>query len=165
MRTCSIKTENSLVSSLWWFKQLFQCGKCFSPYSCTNAGSKSNSNFCYIFIISYPHKMENGMAIHSSILAWRIPWTEGPGRLWYMGRKESDTTEWIALCYTTLTRTHRSYVSPKEALAVGRKFLVYRTVTFDIASLSVRQKQLTCIVMHSLLLREKLDEGILIIHI
>ena len=26
-----------------------------------------------------------GNAIHSSILAWRIPWTEDPGRLQYMG--------------------------------------------------------------------------------
>ena len=25
------------------------------------------------------------MAIHSSILAWRIPWTEEPGGLWSMG--------------------------------------------------------------------------------
>ena len=25
--------------------------------------------------------LEEGMAIHSSILAWRIPWTEDPGRL------------------------------------------------------------------------------------
>ena len=25
--------------------------------------------------------MEEGMATHSSILAWRIAWTEGPGRL------------------------------------------------------------------------------------
>ena len=25
--------------------------------------------------------LENGMATHSSILAWRIPWTEEPGRL------------------------------------------------------------------------------------
>ena len=25
--------------------------------------------------------LEKGMAIHSSILAWRIPWTEEPGRL------------------------------------------------------------------------------------
>ena len=25
--------------------------------------------------------LEEGMAIHSSILAWRIPWTEEPGRL------------------------------------------------------------------------------------
>ena len=25
--------------------------------------------------------LEKGMAAHSSILAWRIPWTEEPGRL------------------------------------------------------------------------------------
>ena len=25
--------------------------------------------------------LEKGMAIHSSILAWRIPWTEEPGEL------------------------------------------------------------------------------------
>ena len=25
------------------------------------------------------------MATHSSILAWRIPWTEEPGGLWSMG--------------------------------------------------------------------------------
>ena len=29
--------------------------------------------------------LEEGMAIHSSILAWRIPWTEEPGGLQSMG--------------------------------------------------------------------------------
>ena len=29
--------------------------------------------------------LEKGMAVHSSILAWRIPWTEEPGGLWSMG--------------------------------------------------------------------------------
>ena len=33
------------------------------------------------------------MATHSSILAWKTPWTEQPGRLQSMGRKESVTTE------------------------------------------------------------------------
>ena len=28
--------------------------------------------------------LEKGMATHSSILAWRIPWTEEPGRLHFM---------------------------------------------------------------------------------
>ena len=37
--------------------------------------------------------LEEGMATHSSILAWRIPWTEEPGGLQLWGRKESDTTE------------------------------------------------------------------------
>ena len=29
--------------------------------------------------------LEKEMAAHSSILAWRIPWVEEPGRLWSMG--------------------------------------------------------------------------------
>ena len=37
--------------------------------------------------------LEEGMATHSRILAWRIPWTEEPGRLQSMGHKESDMIE------------------------------------------------------------------------
>ena len=37
--------------------------------------------------------LEKEMAIHSSVLAWRIPWMEKPGRLQSMGRTELDTTE------------------------------------------------------------------------
>ena len=33
------------------------------------------------------------MAPHSSTLAWKIPWTEEPGRLQFTGSLESDTTE------------------------------------------------------------------------
>ena len=34
--------------------------------------------------------LEKGMATHSSVPAWRIPWTEEPGK---EDRQESDTTE------------------------------------------------------------------------
>ena len=34
---------------------------------------------------------EEGRATHSSILAWRIPWTEEPGRLQSMGVTKSQT--------------------------------------------------------------------------
>ena len=39
--------------------------------------------------------LEKGTATHSSILAWRNPWTEKPGRLLSIPwcRKESDMTE------------------------------------------------------------------------
>ena len=37
--------------------------------------------------------VEESMATHSYILAWRIPWTEEPGGLQSMGWQESDTTE------------------------------------------------------------------------
>ena len=37
------------------------------------------------------HPPEEGMATHSSILAWEIPWTEEPGRLWCRGSPKSWT--------------------------------------------------------------------------
>ena len=37
--------------------------------------------------------LEKEMAAHSSILAWKIPWTEKPGGLQSMGSQESDMTE------------------------------------------------------------------------
>ena len=36
--------------------------------------------------------LEKETATHSNILAWRIPWTEEPGRLQSMGLQESDMT-------------------------------------------------------------------------
>ena len=36
--------------------------------------------------------LEKEMTIHSSILAWRIPWTKKPGGLQSMGSQESDMT-------------------------------------------------------------------------
>ena len=43
--------------------------------------------------LGWEDPLEKEMATHSSILAWKIPWTEEPGRLQFMGCKESDTTE------------------------------------------------------------------------
>ena len=37
--------------------------------------------------------LEEGMATHSSILAWRSPWTEEPGGLSSMESQEEDMTE------------------------------------------------------------------------
>ena len=35
--------------------------------------------------------LEEEMATHSSILAWKIPWTEKPGRLQFKGSQKSQT--------------------------------------------------------------------------
>ena len=66
---------------------------------------------------------EKAMATHSSVLAWKIPWTEKPGELqstvnyspW--GCKEWDTTEvtqhectLCAKCFTSITKTLPAYV-------------------------------------------------------
>ena len=48
--------------------------------------------------LGWEDSLEKGMATHSSILAWRIPQTEEPGRLYSpWGCKESDTNEQLIL--------------------------------------------------------------------
>ena len=46
--------------------------------------------------------LEKGIATHSNILAWRIPWSEDPGRLQSMGSQNS----WTLLSTHTHTHTH-----------------------------------------------------------
>ena len=42
--------------------------------------------------------LELAMTTHSSILAWKIPWAEEPGRLQSVGPRESGMTEWPSTC-------------------------------------------------------------------
>ena len=41
--------------------------------------------------LGWEDPLEKGMVTHSSILAWRIPWTEEPGGLQSMGVTKSQT--------------------------------------------------------------------------
>ena len=41
--------------------------------------------------LGWEDALEEGMATHSSILAWRIPWTEEPGGLTVLGVTKSQT--------------------------------------------------------------------------
>ena len=58
--------------------------------------------------LGWEDTLETGMSAHSSILAWRIPWTEEPGKLhspW--GHKESDTTERLTLLLSLAAQNNR----------------------------------------------------------
>ena len=57
-----------------------------SAYSAGDTGDMGS-------VLGREDPLEEGMATHSSVLAWKIPWTEEPGGLQSMGHKESDTTE------------------------------------------------------------------------
>ena len=50
--------------------------------------------------------LENEMAPHSSVLAWRIPWMERLGGLQSTGRKQSDTTERLHLHFNEDCRVY-----------------------------------------------------------
>ena len=57
-----------------------------------------------VWSLGWEDPMEKGMATHSSILAWRIPWTEEPGggySPWIY--KESDMIEQLILSLFILT--------------------------------------------------------------
>ena len=64
----------------------------------------------WVWFLGWADPPEEEMATHSSILAWKIPSTEEPGRDYSpWGHKESDTTEhacalviqWLRLCAST----------------------------------------------------------------
>ena len=63
----------------------------------------------WVWFLVREDPLEKGMATHFSIFAWRIPWTEEPGRLQSMGSQESDMTEWLKH-YQALV-THESRIS------------------------------------------------------
>ena len=71
-------------------------GRFFTDWATRKFPSSSNSGSCLIFLSIYLFPLafqslgwedppEEGMATHSSILAWRILWTEEPGRLQSIG--------------------------------------------------------------------------------
>ena len=54
--------------------------------------------FTHIYVYTYTFIPGEGTGNHSSIVAWRIPWTEEPGELHTVhGHKESNTTERLTL--------------------------------------------------------------------
>ena len=84
------------------------------------------------------------MATHSSILAWRIPWTEEPSGLQSGGSQESDTTEHMRttknnfvcgrifqtpflIIYSLLPEqyVHTSVVNSLRSLTLGSYFYFY----------------------------------------
>ena len=60
--------------------------------------------------LGWEDPLEKEMATHSSILAWKIPWTQEPGGLYSpWGHKESDTTERLH----THTGKNKTYIEIK----------------------------------------------------
>ena len=53
----------------------------------------------WIWFSSREDPLEKGMATHSSILGWRIPWTEEPGGLQSMGLQRVGH-DWVTFTLT-----------------------------------------------------------------
>ena len=54
-----------------------------------------------------------GIATHCSIIAWRIPWTEEPGRLQSMGLQR-DRPEWVANTFTLTVSKLMQFLPPSD---------------------------------------------------
>ena len=73
--------------------------------------------------LGWEDSLEEDMATHSSILAWRIPWTEMPSGLQSMGLQRSGTTGRLSLYQrccccgvpfefkTSVSRANRAFAS------------------------------------------------------
>ena len=62
----------------------------------------------WVQILGQEDPLEGEMATYLSILAWKIPWTEEPGGLQSMGRKESDMAQQLS---TQALKEHKCYVN------------------------------------------------------
>ena len=57
----------------------------------------------WIRSLGWEDPLEEGVATHSSILAWRISWAKEPVGLRLWGHKESDMTEQLTLSLTCIS--------------------------------------------------------------
>ena len=64
--------------------------------------------------------LEEEMATHSCILAWKIPWTEEPGKLHGVA-KELDTTEQLSARIRACRHLPLSYSIPKMVAISGSR--------------------------------------------
>ena len=70
----------------------------------------------WVWSLSWEDPLEKGMANHSSILAWRISWTEEPGRLQFIESQRvghdwvtnafNTFPQWLNICVPELIRYH-----------------------------------------------------------
>ena len=74
--------------------------------------------------------LENGMATHSSTLAWRIPWREEPGRLQSMGSQRVGHDWATSLHFTTLHFKRKGPVL--KMVILGNGLILERKVEWDL---------------------------------
>ena len=59
----------------------------------------------WVWSLGWEDALEEGLATHSSILAWKIPWTEEPGRLQSMGLQSRTPLKWLS------THAHKEIIN------------------------------------------------------
>ena len=102
----SYKSKNSLIRNNW----IVLSKPCVElPGGTDGKESACNSGKTWVPPLGWEDLLEEEMAIHSSILAWRIPWTEKPGEL-QSTRSQNVRPDW--------TWTHKVGVMEKRAVCI-----------------------------------------------
>ena len=70
--------------------------------------------------LGWEDPLDKGLATYSSILVWRIPWTEDLGVLQSMDHKESDMTEWLTLSLTIYTSKNAHHQKNLQTINAGK---------------------------------------------
>ena len=77
-------------------------------------GSADKESACsagvLVWSLGWENHLEKGMATHSNILAWRLPWTEEPGGLQSMG-SQRIRHDWVTVCLVIPFFTHHYFSS------------------------------------------------------
>ena len=96
---CAVRLLLASWGGTFWVWQIFTAWILLQTLVCTRASlvAQAVKNHCAmqetgVWSLGWEDPLEKGMATHSSILAWEIPWTEEPGGLQSMGsqRVEDD---------------------------------------------------------------------------
>ena len=108
-RTWLKRLSGSILLSFYSFYELFPRKISVRPLDCCLnplrthllRGCLPAMQETWVWSLGQEDPLEKGMATYSSILAWRIPWTEEPGGLQSVG-SETDTTEQLTLSLLSL---------------------------------------------------------------
>ena len=79
-----VSTTHMVVAQYMHFS-LLRKGKRGAWWAAVHGVARSQTRLTDFTLTSHFHALEEEMATHSSVLAWRIPWTEEPGGLLSMG--------------------------------------------------------------------------------
>ena len=95
-------------SSFWWQTHWL--------WDFPNGSMVKSIQETWVWSLSWEDPLEKGMANHSTILAWRISWTEEPGRLQFIGPQRvgydwvtnafNTFSQWLNICVLELIRYH-----------------------------------------------------------
>ena len=90
----------NLIESIYKKKKTDNISSGASPSSSSKTSAcNARAAGDLVWSLGWENLQEEGMAIHSSILTWRIPWTEDPDRLWSTG-SQRVRHNWSDLAHT-----------------------------------------------------------------